>query len=261
MAGNIFNSVIRPIKSPHSVYDLTRDIKGTYSFGGLYPFYLQEVIPGQKLKVSTSHLLRFDPLRAPIVHNVFGSIHYFFVPYRLLWDKSEKFFTGGKDGSFDTPMPMFTFGGVNPDGAPMNPIVEGSLLDHFGITPNCQRNGDLLPNFDLPPYNQSTTTINVMAMRAYDLIYRTHYADIDLQDTIGDLDPENGSPFRGNDVPTQLEIDMISQLRFRCYPKDYFTTIRPRAQRGTEVFIPSSREGQEWTGVDSSGSVSNGGGR
>ena len=56
-------------------------------------------------------------------------MHYFFVPYRLLWDEWEDFITGGIDGEDTSTLPLWqpsvtTYIGV------------GSLWDYLGYVPD-----------------------------------------------------------------------------------------------------------------------------
>ena len=45
-----------------------------------------EVVPGDIFKIGNQMVLRFQPMLAPILHEINAYVHYFFVPYRLLWD-------------------------------------------------------------------------------------------------------------------------------------------------------------------------------
>ena len=50
-------------------------------------------------KIGNQSVIRFQPLVAPILHEINAYVHYFFVPYRLLWDQWEDFISGGPNGS------------------------------------------------------------------------------------------------------------------------------------------------------------------
>ena len=92
--------------------------------GQLIPVMCDEVVPGDTFKIGNQVVIRFQPLVAPIMHEVNVYTHYFFVPYRLLWDDWEEFITGGVDGESALTLPRFSPGG----GA-----GTGSLWDYLGF--------------------------------------------------------------------------------------------------------------------------------
>lgn len=127
----------------------------TAKMGRLIPIGITDVCMGDSFKHSTELLVRAQPMLAPIMHPVWVSVHHFFVPYRLMWDKWEDFITGG-DTQGDT-IPQ-----VN-----LQNQQKGSLADYF--------------NF---PIGQN---FNVCAFPfiAYNMIYNEYYRDQDLIDEVG----------------------------------------------------------------------------
>ena len=89
---------IKLTKPKSSVFDLSHEKKLSLNMGDLVPVFLQETLPGDRFKVNMEHLIRFQPLLAPIMHRVNVYTHFFFVPNRLVWNDWEKFITGGSDG-------------------------------------------------------------------------------------------------------------------------------------------------------------------
>ena len=83
-------------------------------------------------------------------------VHYFFVPYRILWDDWEDFISGGADGQFADPIPEW------------EPTIttEGSLWDFFGFPVGVDPDGAY--PLDFP-------------RRAYNLVYNEYYRDENLQ--------------------------------------------------------------------------------
>ena len=86
---NIFN-VVKMFKPVRNVFDLTHDVKLTCDMGNLVPIMATDVVPGDKFNISAEALVRFSPLLAPTMHRFDVSIHYFFVPNRILWPNWEK---------------------------------------------------------------------------------------------------------------------------------------------------------------------------
>ena len=57
----------------------------TADMGYLYPIMCDEVVPGDKFEIGNEIVIRFQPLVAPVLHEINAYVHYF-VPYRLLDD-------------------------------------------------------------------------------------------------------------------------------------------------------------------------------
>ena len=89
---NIFNSV-QVQKPKKNVFDLTHDVKLSGKMGNLIPVLVNECVPGDTFQFGCDSLIRFAPLTAPVMHRMDVSVHYFFVPNRLVWEDWEKFIT------------------------------------------------------------------------------------------------------------------------------------------------------------------------
>lgn len=139
-----------------SVFDLSHRRTLTCDMGQLIPTFLQDVIPGDKWQIGNELVLRFQPLVAPIMHEINAYIHYFFVPYRLLWADWESWITGGVDGSFADPIPTW-----HPTLSPAKNGI-GSLWDYMGFPTTVDPQGAY--PVDWP-------------RRAYNLVYNQYYRD------------------------------------------------------------------------------------
>lgn len=169
----------------------------TFDMGELVPIGCFEVLPGDTIQQQTSFLIRVSPMLAPVMHPVVARIHHWFVPYRLIWDSWEDFITGGPDGLNASVPPTRTGNqGV------------GSLFDYLGVPTGV------------------TTTVSMLPIRAYSLIWNEWYRDQDLQ---AELTISKAS---GNDTSTAAALQNV------CWEKDYFTTARPWPQKGAEVTLP-----------------------
>jgi len=93
--------------------------------GQLIPVICDEAVPGDRWTIGNELVIRLQPLVAPVMHNINAIIHYFFVPYRLLWDKWEEFITGGVDGLNSDTLPRWI-----PDAAG---CAKYSLWDYLGF--------------------------------------------------------------------------------------------------------------------------------
>ena len=91
-------------KPKRSVFDLSFENKLSGNMGDLIPIMCQEVLPGDHFKCSAEIFCRFQPMLAPMFHRVNVTVHFFFVPNRILWSNWETFITGGPEG---TSEPVF----------------------------------------------------------------------------------------------------------------------------------------------------------
>lgn len=110
-----------------SVFNLSYEKKFTCDMGQLIPTMCDEVVPGDVFKMGNEVVIRFQPMIAPMLHEVNAYIHYFFVPYRLMWDEWEDFISGGVDGEYSATLPTWQVTGADGDNA------IGSLWDYFGF--------------------------------------------------------------------------------------------------------------------------------
>lgn len=150
---NVFKKVggMRPGRS---MFDLSYDKKFTCDMAQLIPVMCDEVVPGDFWKIGNQAVIRFQPLVAPILHEINMYVHYFFVPYRILWDEWETFISGGVTGDETPTIPTWDPTDSTPD--------EGSLWDYLGFPTGIEPAGAL--PLDFP-------------RRAYNLVYNEFYRD------------------------------------------------------------------------------------
>lgn len=199
----LFNRVAG-LKPGRSVFDLSHTKLFDCDIGQLIPVLCMEAVPGDYFKIGNEIIVRLQPLVAPVLHEIDVTVHYFYVPYRLLWNDSatdnwEQFITGGEDGANAAALPRWK-PGVVPS--------KGSLWDYMGF-PLVNPVGLDAP---LPfPY------------RAYVFIYNEYYRD------------ENLIPRDTNHLTAGTSPGVI---RKRSWRKDYFTSALPWQQRGTAPALP-----------------------
>ena len=196
---------------PRSSFNLSHGIKTTFDADYLVPIGVWDVIPGDTWNVSTSHFIRLTPTatKHPLLDNLSVTLHYFFVPYRLVWENFEKFM-----GSQDDPGDSIDFT-IPTTGASSTPVSEQTVADYMGIP--------LGANLD-------TTRVNSLPFRSYRLIWNDWYRDENLQDSITVI--TNDGP-DGNGSGGYLDAPLKRGKRF-----DYFTGALPFPQKGTAVSIP-----------------------
>lgn len=208
MKKNLFNSV-KLTKPRGSTFDLSHDVKQSMKFGQLYPTMSLHVVPGDKIRLGCDALIRFMPLVAPVMHRMDVTMHYFFVPYRLLWDNWENFITNTEVGGTVPVVPYFNL-------SPANVNVNGNkLVTYFGIPLPANAGGI------------GTEKITAWEFAAMRFVYNEFYRDQDLIDEINYKLSDGLNDF--------LDFD---DLLFRSWEHDYFTSARPEAQKGDPVSVP-----------------------
>jgi len=166
----------RPFKSVYtahpgrSVFDLSYSKLLTCDMGQLIPIMCDEMVPGDKFTIANQVVIRLQPLVAPILHEINCYVHYFFVPYRLLWDDFEDFISGGVDGNDASVLPRWDPTGHNNQA--------GSLWDYFGFPV------DVIPDGAFPLD---------FPRRAYNKVWNEYYRDETLQTEVDPLDLANDS--------------------------------------------------------------------
>lgn len=205
MAKNIFNS-IQLTKPKTNSFDLSHDVKLSADMGNLVPICVLETVPGDKFNISCESLIRFAPLVAPVMHRMDVSIHYFFVPNRILWDNWEKFITNTNLNSGLSPAFPYVSTGE---------VLYTKLSDYLGLP--------------LPIIGQSSNQVNAMPFAAYQKIYNDYYRDQNLIQEV---------PYKLQDGNNLASQDALQTLRKRAWEHDYFTSSLPFAQKGEAVSIP-----------------------
>lgn len=182
----------------------------TGKMGPLMPFIQFEVVPGDTFKVVADNMTRFQAMLSPAYAKIYTYTHFFFVPYRLLWDEWEDFITKGEDGTAAPNFPKISF----PNGQNV-----GTLADYFGLPTN-------EPAVGSAPARTVPMTVSALPFRAYALIYNEWYRNQNLQNEVG------FSTASGADTTTN------TTLLSRNWRPDYMTQNLPFRQRGPQVLAP-----------------------
>ncbi len=216
---SVFSSV-RGNRVGRSVFNLSHVKRFTCDMGQLIPVLFLECVPGDTFKIGADVVTRFQPLMAPILDSVDLTVHYFFVPTRLLMDNDkdwETFLTGGKDGT-DTSISLPLWDFKRFDGSSLGegpfPFSNGidfgkySLWDYFG-----------LPVSDKSAEIRDSNHVLAFPQRCYNLVWNEYYKDENVCD---DVSLHNGT------------------ILYRSWKKDYFTSALPWQQRGVSPALPIS---------------------
>lgn len=216
---NIFNS-IKLTKPKTNYFDLTHDVKMSTKVGELAPVMLMECVPGDHVTLGSDLLVRFAPMLAPVMHRFDATIHYFFVPNRILWPKSwERFITGS----------YLTVGGTDP----VWPYV---VIDDTQ-EPGFLRLADYL-GLPTPPVGAVPSQVSALPFAAYMKVFAEFYRDQNLDPTVGD------DIYPGTELVDGENHSGLFEMKFRAWEHDYFSSALPWAQKGPEVVIPYNQQDQ-----------------
>lgn len=206
MANKNLFQIVKMANPPRSRFDLTHDVKTTLNFGELVPILVMDCVPGDKVNLTCEALLRFAPLVAPVMHRFSMTMHYFFVPNRLVWPGWEKWiFQDELAGEF----PTIT---VNSNGSNYTRLM----------------NRMFVPNPANNPGASGSEVISAIPFAALQMIYNEYYRDQNLITEV---------PFELVDGDNTANTNLTA-MRKRAWEHDYFTASLPWAQKGDPVDIP-----------------------
>ncbi|AXH77747.1 MAG: major capsid protein [Microviridae sp.] len=192
------------VGAPRSSFSRSHSHKTTFNSGDLIPIFVDEVLPGDTIKLKLKIFARLATPIRPVMDPLFMDSFFFFTPMRLLWKNWERM-NGARDNpkdSIDFTIPQM----VSPSNGG---YAGGSLSDYMGI-PTA-----------VPDLSHSS-----LFHRNYNLVWNEWFRSQDLQDSLV-VDQDDG-PDDHNDYPIQK--------RGKRY--DYFTSCLPSPQKGSTVDIP-----------------------
>lgn len=224
-SGNSLVQQIMLTEPNRSVNELHYPHCDTLRFGEIKPIFKQHCLPGDKIKLDCAPFVRCEPMLAPIFGQIDVTVHYFFVPYRLIWDNWNEFITGGRLGISEPLAPYFA-----PPSSQISVNTNGRLFDSLSLA-RTKDDGNLV-------FPQKVSSLS---WRAYWKIIDDYYRDQNLEPSF--FDPEVGTPFISTSRDGQEDWSNINQNKFgmpfhRAWRKDMFTAALPWPQRGAQVDIP-----------------------
>lgn len=172
----------------------------SFDMGNIVPIGMQEILPGDSIRMQTSALLRVTPLVAPVMHRVNVQIHSWFVPNRILWSNWDSFITDPDSG---LTVPEITLDTASTAGCL-------ALADAMGIGHNI-----------VPAVSGTSRSVIALPFRAYNKIWNEFYRDKDIDTALTE------------DV-SDTDTDANYTLKRARWKKDFFSVARTTAQHGAE---------------------------
>lgn len=234
---SIYSTVPKP-RVKRSVFGRSTSFENklSFDFGMIVPLLSEDMLPGDNFYFQPEVFLRCEPLIFPMMQ--FCDVHIDVVKYpmRLLMRDTPQI------QGFETFMsPQDVFGqGVQPTmsqfaltfgdnfiGDHYNLLGPGSLSDYLNLPTIDSNFGDIVPDGQ------------VMRFRALDHIaYQWGYDELYRNENLQDLILNEDTDFYGHEITDPFEFTRLMTLRYRNWPKDYFTSALPNTQRGIDVGIP-----------------------
>lgn len=183
-----------------SIFDRSHSHKTTFDAGKLIPIYCEEVLPGDTVTMDMSTICRMTTPLYPVMDNAYLDTHWFFVPYRLLWEHWREFCGENTDPWAQDTVYEIPHGKVS--------AQFGKFWDYIGLPPGV------------------LCDVSAFPLRAYQLIWNEWFRDQNLQ--------SNQLVDTGDAFNPALGDALLSVNKY----KDYFTSCLPSPQKGDPVLLP-----------------------
>ena len=193
------------IEAPRSQFNRSHGYKSAFDAGQLIPFYCDDVMPGDTFNLRASVLARLNTPLFPIMDNMFLDTHFFFVPYRLIWANSRKFF-----GEQDNPGDSIDYSVPLMQSDTTSGFAENSIADYLGL-----------------PIGVASIDVSHLPVRAYFEIWNEWFRDQNLQNEVA-----------VSTADATLSNYAGGTIRHRGKRHDYFTSCLPWPQKGDAVTLP-----------------------
>lgn len=233
-----------------SKFDRGQNVKFTFNVGDLIPFYVDEVLPGDTMDVTSSKVVRMQTLLTPVMDNLYLDVYWFFVPNRLVWRHWRELMGENRESAwypnieYSVPQITAKFGHVLGDDEGLGCVQTGSVFDYMGIPVTYGDQLVTIPEIEF----------NALPWRAYCMIANEWFRDENLSDPINWSDSDADVAISSLQGSGNGNLD--KPFKVAKY-HDYFTSALPSSQKGPPVSVPAGFNvdiGSGWPVVPSSDS-------
>lgn len=213
------------IEKPRSTFTRPQKHLTTFNNGKLIPIYVDEVLPGDTMRLDIAGVVRMMTPLYPVMDDLILDVTAWYVPNRLVWDHWQEFQGENKLTAWEQPVkyeiPQIT--------APAGGWEKGTVADYMGI-----------------PTKVPNISVNAMPFKAYRLIWNEFWRDENLKDRVmintddRTLQGSNGTTPGETYITTgQLGAQPLTVARTH----DYFSSALPDVQKGEAALIPITSRG------------------
>lgn len=192
----------------------------TFDSGYLVPILIDDILPGDEVKLSVDALVRMATPIHPTMDTAYLDIFAFYCPYRVVWDNARSFYGENLDAEYNdlneykVPSFQYTMGSAT---STRPKWTSNSLLDYMEY-----------------PYLGNGTAVSrplsVLPFRVYQKIWNDWYRASEIQSSV---------KMNYGDTVTSSEISNgVFQLRKVDKLHDRFTSLLPSPQAGDSVLLP-----------------------
>ena len=191
--------------------------KTTFSTGSVVPIYVDEILPGDTVKMNMGSLLRMQTPIFPVMDNAYCDIMFFFCPSRLVWDHFKEFWGENNLTAWEQQV-EYTIPQIE---APANTgWTKGTIADHMGL-----------------PIGIPGISVSHLPIRSYVRIWNEWFRDENLKDpAMITMDETTVTGANSGDYVTYAECGagLLPAARYH----DYFSSALKAPQKGPSVSIP-----------------------
>lgn len=195
-----------------SIFNRDKKVLTSGNCGDVIPIYLSEVLPGDTFNVTTSKVVRLQPLVTPVMDNLYADFYYFFCPTRLVWNHWKEFM-GENTSTAWVPAVSYTVPQIT---VPSGGFDVGTIADYLGV----------------PPKAGAGKEISALPFRVYATVCNDWFRDENLMNPVHvHVDDTTRTGVNTGDQVTDIELG--GKPFIACKYFDYFTACLPGAQKAS----------------------------
>ena len=225
-----FTNIAASVSARRSKWDMPASTFTAFNAGYLVPIRCIPCLPGDHLILDQHIECRETTLIHPVMDRAYVDCHWFFVPWRLVFDDYQKFFGYSEspwEESYETVLPHIDCS---------SGFSELSVADYIGIPPGV--------TYSQIGSNENRKTINHLQFRSYAKIWNDWWrsevtqpaVDIPTDGVTDEIAHVGGDPY----LTAVFGGDLLPVNKLH----DMFTSGTPEPQKGAEIHLPLALSGQ-----------------